>query len=57
MIFASKFAEEHFARQGMNVMTNCRVQEVYADKIVYSEKDGTLTIWATGIKMIPFVRN
>ncbi|KFH42075.1 External alternative NAD(P)H-ubiquinone oxidoreductase B1-like protein [Hapsidospora chrysogenum ATCC 11550] len=56
----SKYAEEHFARDQVNVMTNSRVKEVQPDKIIFTQKqdDGTLItkelptgfcLWSTGV--------
>lgn len=61
----SKYAEERFARDQVQVMTNARVKEVQAKKIVFTQKqeDGsTVTkelplgfcLWSTGVAPQPF---
>jgi NADH dehydrogenase len=56
----SKYAEDRFARDQVNVLTNSRVKEVSAEKIVFTQKsdDGTaitkelpvgLCLWSTGV--------
>ncbi|KAL0944590.1 alternative nadh dehydrogenase [Colletotrichum truncatum] len=56
----SKYAEEHFARDQIDVLTNSRVKEVQPDKIVFTQKqaDGSLLtkelpmgfcLWSTGV--------
>lgn len=56
----SKYAEERFARDQVEVMTNSRVKEVTPDKIIFSQKqeDGSLVtkeipigfcLWSTGV--------
>lgn len=56
----SKYAEEHFARDQVDVLTNSRVQEVQPDKIIFSQKqeDGSIItkelpigfcLWSTGV--------
>lgn len=62
----SKYAEDKFDRDGVNLVTNARVASVHADKVVYTVrgKDGRSTeqeipanfvLWSTGIAMNPFV--
>ena len=62
----SKYAEDKFSRDGVNLVTNARVGSVHADKVVYTtkSKDGTteeheipnnFVLWSTGIAMNPFV--
>ncbi|KAL3298911.1 NADH dehydrogenase [Colletotrichum asianum] len=56
----SKYAEEHFARDQVDVLTNSRVKEVLPDKIIFTQKqpDGSLVtkelpmgfcLWSTGV--------
>lgn len=56
----SKYAEEHFERDQVNVMTNSRVKEVTPDKIIFTQKseEGTMVtkeiphsfcLWSTGV--------
>ncbi|KAI5457162.1 hypothetical protein BGZ63DRAFT_84336 [Mariannaea sp. PMI_226] len=56
----SKYTEDRFARDQVNVMTNSRVKEVLPDKIVFTQKqdDGTVItkelpigfcLWSTGV--------
>ncbi|GJC94307.1 alternative nadh dehydrogenase [Colletotrichum higginsianum] len=56
----SKYAEEHFARDQVDILTNSRVKEVLPDKIVFTQKqpDGSLVtkelpmgfcLWSTGV--------
>jgi len=56
----SKYAEERFARDQVNVMTNSRVKEVQPEKIIFTQKqdDGSLLtkelpigfcLWSTGV--------
>ncbi|KAN0065853.1 hypothetical protein ACQY0O_000984 [Thecaphora frezii] len=64
----SKYAEEKFARDHVNVITNARVKCVEPDKVVYTTKDketgkiaeheipSGFTLWSTGIAMNPFTR-
>lgn len=63
----SKYAEERFARDQVDVLTNSRVQEVHPDKIVFSQKqpDGTLVtkelpigfcLWSTGVSQTEFAQ-
>lgn len=61
----SKYAEERFKRDGINVLTNSRVSEVKKDTIVFTQKgeDGkTVTkelpmgfcLWSTGVSQTDF---
>mmetsp|Transcript_20485 Transcript_20485/g.61667 ORF Transcript_20485/g.61667 Transcript_20485/m.61667 type:complete len:427 (+) Transcript_20485:251-1531(+) len=59
----SEFADQQFARQGIEVVYNSRVKAVERDGVVLTVKDkegpvkltaGT-TVWCTGIKMNPMV--
>ncbi|KAM5354180.1 hypothetical protein ACJ41O_000830 [Fusarium nematophilum] len=61
----SKYAEERFARDQVEVLTNSRVKEVKPDKIVFTQKqeDGTLLtkelpigfcLWSTGVSQTEF---
>lgn len=63
----SKYAEDKFHRDGVDLITNARVEAVYPDKVVYSQKDKTgkvikhqipsnFVLWSTGIAMNPFTR-
>ncbi|KAF4773795.1 hypothetical protein HER10_EVM0004641 [Colletotrichum scovillei] len=56
----SKYAEEHFARDQVDILTNSRVKEVHPDKITFTQKqpDGSLLtkelpmgfcLWSTGV--------
>ncbi|KEY66620.1 hypothetical protein S7711_01914 [Stachybotrys chartarum IBT 7711] len=56
----SKYAEEHFARDQVEVLTNSRVKEVLPDKIIFTQKmedGGVVTkelpigfcLWSTGV--------
>lgn len=56
----SRYAEEHFARDQVDVLTNSRVQEVQPDKIIFTQKqtDGSVLtkelpigfcLWSTGV--------
>merc|ERR1712000_663074 len=56
----SKYAEDRFARDQVDVMTNARVKEVQPDKIIFTQKqpDGSLQtkelptgfcLWSTGV--------
>lgn len=56
----SKYAEEHFAHDQVEVLTNSRVKEVQKDKILFSQKDeqgNVITkelpmgfcLWSTGV--------
>jgi len=61
----SKYAEERFAREQVNVMTNARVKEVQADKIIFTQiaDDGSVVtkeiptafcLWSTGVSQRDF---
>ncbi|KAK7693832.1 hypothetical protein QCA50_003404 [Cerrena zonata] len=63
----SRYAEQKFERDGVDLITSARVQEVYPDHVVYTtkNKDGTVesheiptnfVLWSTGIAMNPFVQ-
>ncbi|KAH9883777.1 hypothetical protein F4778DRAFT_616384 [Xylariomycetidae sp. FL2044] len=63
----SKYAEERFARDQVQVLTNSRVKEVQKDKIIFSQKndDGTLVtkeipmgfcLWSTGVSQAPICK-
>lgn len=56
----SDYAEQHFKREAINVITNARVQEVTPDSVKISVKDGlgnivpaevpaSVVLWSTGI--------
>lgn len=62
----SKYAEARFAHDQVEVLTNARVKEVRADKILFSQKDDngeTITkelpmgfcLWSTGVGKFPFL--
>jgi len=62
----SKYAEDKFARDGVELVTGARVSSVHPNHVVYTKKDkatGKLThyevpanfvLWSTGIAMNPF---
>ncbi|EJD05702.1 nucleotide-binding domain-containing protein [Fomitiporia mediterranea MF3/22] len=62
----SKYAENKFNRDGVNVITNARVKEIQRDRVIYTIKDGNklverempsnFVLWSTGIAMNPFTR-
>lgn len=63
----SKYAEERFARDQVQVMTNSRVKEVQPDKIIFTQKqeDGSLVtkelplgfcLWSTGVAPQPLCK-
>ncbi|KAH6660891.1 hypothetical protein BKA67DRAFT_549504 [Truncatella angustata] len=63
----SKYAEERFARDQVDVLTNSRVQEVHPDKIVFSQKDENgqvvtkelpmgFCLWSTGVSQAEFCK-
>lgn len=63
----SRYAEEKFARDKVDVIVNARVKEVKPDSVVYTVKgaDGGvaeheipsgMTLWSTGISMSPFTK-
>ncbi|KAI9725254.1 MAG: hypothetical protein M1828_003435 [Chrysothrix sp. TS-e1954] len=60
----SKYAEERFAHDQVDVLTNARVKEVQADKILFTQKDADGTVvtkelpmgfclWSTGVAQNP----
>lgn len=64
----SKYAEDKFARDEVNIVTNARVKEVKQDSVSYTTKDENgkvtehevpsgMTLWSTGIAMSPFTRS
>ena len=59
--------QQKFERDGVDLITSARVQEVHPDHVVYTTKnaDGTVesheipanfVLWSTGIAMNPFVQ-
>ncbi|KAI8140727.1 pyridine nucleotide-disulfide oxidoreductase-domain-containing protein [Fennellomyces sp. T-0311] len=60
----SEYAEKRFKREKINVITNARVQRIEKDQVVYKDKKTGeeytipfgLTLWATGVAMVPFVQ-
>ncbi|KAK0259652.1 hypothetical protein B0A54_15574 [Friedmanniomyces endolithicus] len=61
----SKYAEDHFAHDQVDIQTNARVKEVQADRILYSQKtdDGQVVtkelpmgfcLWSTGVSQTDF---
>ncbi|PFH54142.1 hypothetical protein AMATHDRAFT_72670 [Amanita thiersii Skay4041] len=63
----SKFAEDKFNRDGVNLITSARVGSVKSDQVTYTtrSKDGKVeehsiptnfVLWSTGIAMNPFTR-
>ncbi|KAK8033872.1 ef-hand 2 [Apiospora marii] len=63
----SKYAEDRFARDQVDVLTNSRVQEVKSDKIIFTQKDEdgkTVTkelpmgfcLWSTGVAQAEFCK-
>jgi NADH dehydrogenase len=62
----SKFAEDKFQREGVELVTSARVREVRPDHVVYSTRDpdtgkviehtidANFVLWSTGIAMNPF---
>ncbi|KAI9797425.1 MAG: hypothetical protein M1833_005465 [Piccolia ochrophora] len=63
----SKYAEERFSHDQVDVQTNARVQEVQKDKIVFSQKDeqGNIItkelpmgfcLWSTGVSQTEFCK-
>lgn len=62
----SKYAEDKFARDGVELITQSRVSSVYPDRVVYTKKDketgkfteyeipANFVLWSTGIAMNPF---
>ena len=64
----SKYAEERFARDQVDILTNSRVVEVQADKILFTQKDehgATVTkalpmgfcLWSTGVSQTEFCKH
>ncbi|KAL1898981.1 hypothetical protein Cpir12675_001641 [Ceratocystis pirilliformis] len=64
----SKYAEDRFSRDQVNVMTNSRVKQVYEDKVVFTQKaeDNTITekelpmgfcLWSTGVSQNSLCQN
>ncbi|KAI0482088.1 pyridine nucleotide-disulfide oxidoreductase-domain-containing protein [Xylariaceae sp. FL0804] len=63
----SKYAEERFARDQIEVLTNARVKEVTSDKVIFTQKaeDGTVLtkelpmgfcLWSTGVSQAPICK-
>ena len=63
----SKYAEERFAHDQIEVLTNSRVKEVQKDKILFSQKDETgkpvtkeipmgFCLWSTGVSQTDFCK-
>ena len=63
----SKYAEERFAHDQINVLTNSRVKEVQPDKIIFSQKDDSggvvdkeipmgFCLWSTGVAQTDFCK-
>ncbi|KAF8463805.1 nucleotide-binding domain-containing protein [Gautieria morchelliformis] len=64
----SKYAEDKFKRDGVNLITNARVNTVHPDKVIYTFKDPetresvdheiatNFVLWSTGIAMNPFTQ-
>ncbi|KAI0072265.1 nucleotide-binding domain-containing protein [Panus rudis PR-1116 ss-1] len=63
----SRYAEDKFKRDGVDLITSARVVSVHPDHVVYStrDKDGKIelhelpanfVLWSTGIAMNPFVQ-
>ncbi|KAG9318597.1 mitochondrial NADH dehydrogenase [Chiua virens] len=63
----SKYAEDKFKRDRVNLVTSARVRSVHPDHVVYTARssDGTITeheipsnftLWSTGISMNPFTK-
>lgn len=63
----SRYAEEHFARDQVEVLTNSRVKEVLPDRIIFTQKGGAdgktliskelpmgLCLWSTGVSQTDF---
>ena len=61
----SKYAEERFAHDSVDVLTNARVKEVRSDKIIFSQKDESgqivtkelpmgFCLWSTGVAQTEF---
>ncbi|KAI5302694.1 hypothetical protein KEM56_000445 [Ascosphaera pollenicola] len=62
----SRYVEEHFARDQMNILTNSLVVEVTKDKIYFTQKDGDnqvvkeipqgFCLWSTGVAQNEFCK-
>ncbi|EGS22052.1 64 kDa mitochondrial NADH dehydrogenase-like protein [Thermochaetoides thermophila DSM 1495] len=63
----SKYAEDRFARDQVDVLVNSRVREVHPDSIIFTQKqdDGTIVtkqlpmgfcLWSTGVSQTPFCK-
>ncbi|KAL2263983.1 hypothetical protein VTK26DRAFT_3767 [Humicola hyalothermophila] len=63
----SKYAEERFARDGVEVLTNSRVREVRQDAVIFTQKgeDGNIVtkelpmgfcLWSTGVSQAPLCK-
>ncbi|KAI9827213.1 MAG: hypothetical protein M1832_005351 [Thelocarpon impressellum] len=63
----SKYAEDRFSREQVGILTNSRVKEVQADKILFTQKDEhgeTVTkeipmgfcLWSTGVSQTDFCK-
>ena len=61
----SKYAEERFAHDGLDIQTNSRVEEVQRDRIIFSQKDSEghpvtkelpmgFCLWSTGVSQTEF---
>lgn len=64
----SEYAKKRFQKDGVDVLINSRVQEVYPDRVVFvqQEEDGTkirkelpfgLCVWSTGVGQAPVTQN
>ncbi|KZF23287.1 hypothetical protein L228DRAFT_210129 [Xylona heveae TC161] len=63
----SRYAEERFAHDDVQVMTNSRVEEVKPDRIIFTQKDDDgkivrkelpmgFCLWSTGVTQTPFCK-
>jgi len=63
----SKYAEQKFNRDDVNVVTNARVKAVYPDRVEYEQREAdgkkslysipsNFVLWSTGIAMNPFTQ-
>lgn len=63
----SEYAEKHFAHDSVDVLTNARVKEVRADKILFTQKDEDgkvvtkeipmgFCLWSTGVAQTDFCK-
>ncbi|KAF2241071.1 hypothetical protein BU26DRAFT_186924 [Trematosphaeria pertusa] len=63
----SEYAEKRFAHDAVDVQTNSRVKEVFADRILYSQKDDEgkivtkeipmgFCLWSTGVSQTDFCK-